>query len=405
MTETGKTDPLQGDILYIDPFSGVSGDMLLGAFISLGVPLPVVEGAIERVIPGEIVLEATEVRRSSLAGVRCLVRIKGGPRRRSLSEMLGLVRGADIPESVRDGSMRVLGRLGEAEARAHGAGSSVHLHELGGQDTLADVVGTLAALHALGVKAVRSGSINVGGGTVSTEHGTMPVPAPATAFILEGAPVKSVGPEVELTTPTGAALVVETATQFGPFPPMTVTAVGTGAGERDTEGFPNLLRLFLGQAAGARTLGESVMIECGLDDASPEYLAPVTEILQDSGALEVHMIPVHTKKGRVGILVRVLAEPGNEGSVVQALLDHSGSAGLRRWRVERDILPRETVTVETEYGSVRVKRWLTPSGVWRVKPEFEDVQEISRRTGKPSGELRDRILAVYYGQEGGGGGE
>lgn len=396
MSHHEHTSTVPGKILYIDPFSGVSGDMLLGALVSLGVPLKDITAAVDRVIPGEVSIEAEEVTRCSLAGTRCRVRLKGGPGRRSLDEMLDLIGGADLPRQVRDASLRVLSRLGEAEARAHGKNSSVHLHELGGQDTIADVVGTLTAVHSLGVTSVNTGPLNLGGGTVRTEHGTLPVPAPATVFLLKDVPVRSAGPEVELTTPTGAALIAEVTTGFGPLTPMTITAVGTGAGERDNEGLPNLIRLFLGEPQEGTAVDESVMMECGLDDVSPEYLAPLTELLQESGALEVHMIPAHTKKGRVGMLVRVLSSSADQDRLARVLLDHSGSAGLRSWRVRRNILKREMLTVDTPDGKVRVKRWLTPSGVWRVKPEYEDVQEISRRTGIAAGEIRDRVMAVYY---------
>lgn len=404
MTDVDKAGSTGGKILYIDPFSGVSGDMFLGALISLGTPLEMIREAVERVIPGEVAFHVAEEKRCSLAGTRCRVEITGGPGRRSLDGLLDLVREADLPRPVRDGAVNVLNRLGKAEALAHGSAGSVHLHELGGQDTLADVVGTLAAVHALSVDRVQAGPINLGAGTVRTEHGVMPVPAPATAFLLEGVPVRSMGPEVELTTPTGAALVTEIAGGYGPVPPMTITKVGTGAGGRDNEGYPNLLRVFLGRLEGPSAADDrSVMIECGLDDVSPEYLAPLTELLQGSGALEVHVIPAPTKKGRLGVLVRVLASPDDRERLVRILLDHSGTAGLRYWDAQRVILPREIVTVSTPHGEVRVKRWLTPSGVWRAKPEYEDVREIAQRTGMAAGELRDRVMAIYYGEKEGRG--
>ena len=383
-------------ILYIDPFSGISGDMLLGGLLSLDVPPRVLEDAIQAVIPGEIRFDISDVSRSGLAGKRCEVLVEGGPKRRSLEEMITLVREAGLPADIMGRSIEVLESLGNAEGRAHGSGKAVHLHELGGQDTLADVVGVMAGIHHLGFPRMLSGPVNVGAGFVETEHGTMPVPAPAAAGLLEGIPVFSRGPSVELTTPTGAALLRAIVSRFGPMPSMTIDTVAAGAGGRDNHGFPNLLRIFSGRSAVESRGSESVMIECGLDDVSPEYLAPLTGELHEAGAMEVHVISAYTKKGRVGVLLRVLVPSENRDKMLDAVLERSGSAGLRYWDVGRKILPREVVRVQTSHGEVGIKRWLLPSGRWRAKPEFDDINRISLATGIPSGEVRERAMALYY---------
>jgi hypothetical protein len=386
----------EAKILYIDPFSGVSGDMFLGALLSLGLPEQVLVDAVDKVIPGEVRFDISEVTRAGLAGTRCKVVVIDGPPRRSLDDMIALVGSADLANSIKNRCVRIIESLGEAEGKAHGAGKAVHLHELGGQDTLADLVGVTTGILHLGIGEIISGPINLGKGFVETEHGLMPVPAPATAHLVKGMSAFARGPAVELTTPTGAALIKELAAGFGPVPEMTVEQIGTGAGGRDNPDFPNLLRIFRGHIPRDLSMDESVMIECGIDDVSPEYLAPLTASLHEAGALEVHMIPAHTKKGRIGVLLRVLVPSGSEERMAHTVLDLSGSAGLRSWKVSRKILTREIVEIGSAFGKVRVKRWRSPSGRWRAKPEFEDIREVSESSGIPIGELREIIMAQYY---------
>ncbi len=390
-------------ILYIDPFSGVSGDMFLGAFLSLGVPLEVIVSAVEAVIPGEVELSAIPVTRSGLAGIACDVKVTGGPPGRTLEEMLDLVKTSGLPDPLIERVLRTLEYLGEAERKAHGKGKGpVHLHELGGQDTLTDIVGALAALEYLKPAQVRCGALNLGRGYVQTSHGRMPVPAPATAHLIEGMMVLADGPEVELTTPTGAAILKEIVEEFGPMGSMTVRVSGNGAGTRDFEDFPNLLRLFEGELGPDDKAVRSVIIECGIDDVSPEYLAPATEILQAAGAREVHVIPAFTKKGRMGTLLRVLAPEAGIQSLIDTVLETTGSAGLRYWSVHRAVQEREMVVVSTPYGEVSFKRWRTPSGQWRFKPEFEDVQLLAEKNGIPAAKMRDLVIAAYVSEVGDG---
>lgn len=390
-------------ILYIDPFSGASGDMLLGAFLSLGVPMEVISGAVDSVIPGEVELSALPVTRSGLAGVACEVKVVGGPQNRTLEEMMNLVEGSGLPDPVIQGALRTLQSLGEAERKAHGqTGGPVHLHELGGQDTLADIVGALAAVSYFDPDQVRCGAINLGRGFVQTSHGQMPVPAPATAHLVEGMAVFTDGPVAELTTPTGAAILREIVEEFGSIGPMTIQMSGNGAGSRDFKGFPNLLRMFLASKAPDDEALSAVIIECGIDDASPEYLAPATEVLLAAGAREVHVIPAFTKKGRMGVLLRVLAPEAEKQALINAVLETSGSAGLRFWRVDRTVLDREMITVKTPHGPVSFKRWRTPSGQWRFKPEFEDVQRLAEKAGIPAAKMRDLAVAAYVSEVGDG---
>jgi len=390
-------------ILYIDPFSGVSGDMLLGAFLSLGVPLEVISDAVEAVMPGEVELSAHPVTRSGLGGVACEVKIVGGPQSRTLEQMINLVAVSGLPEHVVGRALRTLESLGEAERKAHGQPDGpVHLHELGGQDTLADIVGALTALSYFDPQKVRCGAINLGRGYIQTSHGKMPVPAPATAHLVEGMTVFADGPDTELTTPTGASILKEIVGEFGPISPMTINLSGNGAGSRDFKGFPNLLRIFLASEVPEEEPLTAVIIECGIDDVSPEYLAPATEALQAAGAREVHVIPAFTKKGRIGVLLRVLAPIENKQKLIDTVLEVSGSAGLRFWGASRRVLDREIIAVTTPYGTVSFKRWRSPSGQWRFKPEFEDVQRLAEKAGIPAAKMRDLAVAAYVSEVGDG---
>jgi uncharacterized protein (TIGR00299 family) protein len=383
-------------ILHIDPFSGVSGDMLLGAFLSLGVPLEVIADAVESVIPGEIVFDPVPVKRSGLAGLLCRIDQVGGPGKRSLDEMLTLIDGSVLAPEIKEPALQALRVIGEAEAKVHGnADGPVHLHELGGQDTVTDIVGVMAAVHFISPVRINCGPVNLGSGFVDTSHGRMPVPAPATALLVRDIPVFTEGPPMELTTPTGAAIIGVLTDSYGTIPPMTVTGVGTGAGTRDHKGFPNLLRVFKGRSGSGAEKETAVMIECGVDDVSPEYLAPVSETLQSAGAKEVNLIPVFTKKGRMGALLRVLVSEEDAESLVAEVLRTTGSAGLRFWGVEREVLPRETLTVNTPHGPLPFKRWRSPAGRWRAKPEYEDVKRLAAEAGIPEMEMRDIAMASY----------
>ncbi len=387
--------------LHIDPFSGASGDMFLGALLSLGVPLDLISETVEKVVPGEVTLKAEEVKRGGLACTRCKVSVSDQSARRSMPQMLEVLEKAGLPGEFVDSCVGVLKILGVAEGRAHGEKQAVHLHELGGQDTIADIVGTLVAVEHLEVGRIVCGPVNLGRGFVETEHGTLPIPAPATAYILEGVPVFSEGPEAELTTPTGAALIKHLVSDFRPFSSMDIESVGMGAGGRENPDFPNILRVFLG-SEGETGQRKSVMIECGIDDISPEYMAPLYSSLHEKGAQEVHMIPAHTKKGRVGVLLRVLVPADLEDTLIDAILEESGSAGLRFWKVDRAVLPREVVKVETSCGLVSVKRWRMPSGNWRIKVEFDEVMKLSKRAGIRAERLRDEAVAAYYSEYGDG---
>jgi hypothetical protein len=274
----------------------------------------------------------------------------------------------------------VFAKLGEAEARVHGiAIDKVHFHEVGAMDSIADIAGACVALELLGVDELRCSAINVGSGTVKTEHGVLPVPAPATAALLEGKPVYARGPEVELTTPTGAALVATLASGFGAMPAMRVRSIGYGAGDRDFAEQPNVLRAMVGESAAAPEATLVSVIEANIDDASPQLLGYAIERLMAAGALDASLSPLQMKKNRPGSLLRVIAKPEDQEALAQLIFAETSTLGLRIHTAERRVEERRVVEVETEFGKIRVKI----SGHGTFAPEYEDCRSIAASTGTP----------------------
>jgi uncharacterized protein (TIGR00299 family) protein len=271
-------------------------------------------------------------------------------------------------------------RLGEAEAGVHGVPvENVHFHEVGAVDSIADIVGACVALDSLNVSEVHASAINVGSGTVQTEHGLLPVPAPATASLLAGKPIYSRGPEVELTTPTGAALAVTLASSFGPLPAMRISAIGHGAGDRDFKQHANVLRVLIGDRADVPEATLVSVIEANIDDSSPQVLGYALEKLMDAGALDAALSPLQMKKNRPGSLLRVNAKPEDQERLAQIVFAETSTLGLRIHAAERRVEPRSMVEVETPYGTIRGK--VSAQGAF--SPEFDDCKAIAQRTGTP----------------------
>jgi len=364
-------------IAVLDPSAGISGDMTLGALLALGVPVAWLEG-----LPGRLGLDGVRVavRNAMRCGVSCKqvsFEIPPQPHGRHVGQLVKLVEQAPLSPGVKERAVRAFRLLGEAEGRVHGvAPEKVHLHEVGAVDAVLDIVGAIEGFEHLGVNAVYHRPVAVGDGWVEAAHGRLPVPAPATAILLEGLDVSGGGPvHGEATTPTGATLLRILSTGAPP-DRWRVTAGGWGAGERDPKEYPNALRILLGETADE---AEAVtVLATDMDDLSPEYAEPLRQALADAGAVDVQMWPVQMKKGRTGLRVEALAPDRAAEAVAEALFRHSPTAGLRRWRAERTTLPRREVTVRlAENVPVRVKVLERPDGV-RVKPEYEDVLAAAR---------------------------
>ncbi|MGQ9532333.1 MAG: nickel pincer cofactor biosynthesis protein LarC [Desulfotomaculales bacterium] len=374
---------------YLDCCGGIAGDMLLAALIDAGADVNTLRGQLEGLGLAGWRLETWEERKHGLRGTRAAVVVTADHPERRLGEILGLLEAAPLPAGARETAVKVFLRLAEAEARVHGTTvDRVHFHEVGAVDAIVDVVGSLLALSQLNVERVYCSPLPTGQGYVKAKHGVLPVPAPATAELLRGVPLRSVAVEGELVTPTGAALATTLAAEFGPLPGMVVERIGYGLGSR-TYAIPNVLRVFVGRIAG-REPGREVLtvLETDIDDLSPEFFPYVDQLLRRAGALDVTLTQVVMKKGRPGVTVRVLCHPPDEEELVAILFRETTTLGVRVRREERVSLRREVVPVATPSGEVRVKvAYLPDSSVARLSPEYEDCRTVAERTRRPLAEV------------------
>jgi uncharacterized protein (TIGR00299 family) protein len=375
-------------IAYFDCFSGISGDMTLGALVDAGCNLAEMETHLRRLpVPGWKISSEKVVRRGFRA-THVKVESSDAQSHRSLSEILQLIERAGLPLPIAERASRIFRRLGEAEALVHGVPiEKVHFHEVGAVDAIVDIVGAAAGFEQLGIEEFFCSALNVGGGRVNTQHGNLPVPAPATAELLRGAPTYSNGIQRELVTPTGAAIVTTLASQFGSQPEMTVAAIGLGAGSAELAEQPNVLRLFIGESAARRddaTLDEDILVlEANLDDMSPQVYGYFAERALEAGALDVFSIPVQMKKNRPGQLVTVLCKPVDREKLSDLLFRETTTLGVRESNVKRRTLQRESIAVETSLGSIRMKVARLNGHILNVAPEYEDCQKIAAERGVP----------------------
>ncbi len=369
-------------VAYFDCFSGAAGDMILGALIDAGAELDTVQGQLDRLEVDGCAVGAEKVTKGGLAGTQITVAGESGAGapHRSLSDVREIIEGGSLSEPVTQRSLAIFGRLAEAEAAVHNCTvDKIHFHEVGAVDAIADIVGVSVALDALGVDRVVCSPIPVGSGTVTCAHGVLPIPAPATAKLLEGVPLADCEEVGELTTPTGAAILTTVAESFGPLPAMTIERVGYGAGRREGRHRPNLLRAILGSPVGGAEADEILILEANIDDASPEVVAYSIERLLDAGALDAYCTPIYMKKSRLGMLVTVLASPDRVTDIEQVLFAETTTLGVRRHGARRSKLAREIVQVETSFGPIGVKVGLRGGEVVTAAPEFEDCRAAARR--------------------------
>jgi uncharacterized protein (TIGR00299 family) protein len=378
-------------VAYFDCPAGASGDMILGALVDAGCPLAALEKALRMLGVSGWRLEAQPVERAGLRGTHLVVRTDPALRFHDLAALLAPVERSELPDTVKARAEAILRRLAEAESRVHQVPvEAVHFHEVGSLDTLVDVVGAVAGLDALGVETVRVSALPLGGGTVETAHGRLPVPAPATAELLRGFPVYDNGVQSELVTPTGAAILT-TLAQPGPPPAMTLAAQGWGAGTRELP-IPNLLRVLLGDAASPDgTLAEPLAaVETTIDDMSPQLYEPLMDRLFEAGALDVYLTPVVMKRSRPGIVLTAFAAPDRTADLAAILFRETTTIGVRWQRFERARLPRELVRVETSLGPITFKVSRLGGRPVTVTPEFEEVRRIARERGLPVREALER---------------
>jgi len=367
-------------IAILDPAAGISGDMTLGALLSLGVPVSWLEELPARLGIRDIRVRVRDVRRAGITCRQVQFDIPEQPHGRHVGDLVQLVERAPISDWVKQRAVRAFRLLGEAEGRVHGvAPERVHLHEVGAVDTVLDIVGAIEGFERLGVEAVHHFPVAVGQGWVESAHGRLPVPAPATAILLEGLEVTSTGPvEGEATTPTGAALL-RVLSAGAPPDRWRMVSSGWGAGQRDPKPYPNALRILLAETASEA--GRVVLLATDVDDMSPEYVEPLRQALVSAGALDVQTWQVQMKKGRSGFRVEVMAPETLADAVTAELFRHSTTAGVRRWIAERATLPRHQLTVRLDGVAVRVK--VLDGGGVRVKPEYDDVLAAAQALGRP----------------------
>lgn len=380
-------------IVWFNPFSGVSGDMLLGALLELGAPLDGVRSAVASTGLTGWTLDAERVRRGTLAATRAHVRLADDVVARPAAELAELVARAR-PGPVAELAGRAVEAIAQVEAELHGVPvAQVHLHEIGGVDTVVDTVGVAAALHLLGVDDVVCGPLALGSGVVDGSHGLLPLPAPATAALLAraGAPVCSTGLPGETVTPTGIALLLAAGARFGPVPDMTVRAVGHGAGGRDVPGRPNVLQALLGAplASPAGEVAPMTVLETTVDDVPGETLGYLVERVLAAGAADAWITPVVMKKSRPGHVVTVLVAPEHAAACELLVLRETGSLGLRRSTVARLAVPRRFSTVHVDGRPIRVKH-----GPWGAKPEHDDVARAAAALDLPLPEVAARARSA-----------
>ena len=382
-------------IAYFDCFSGISGDMTLGAFIDLGVPINWLKDNLSNLPLNGFDLSVSTVHRHGVHGKFVEVDTLEQDTSRHYSDIITLVNNSSLPDSVKERSLDIFDRIATAESHIHGCSKdSVHFHEVGAVDAIVDIVGTALCVDYLKIDRVLSSKIPLGKGFVSCQHGKLPVPAPATIEILKGIPVYGADIPHELVTPTGAAIITSLAEDFESIPGMEVEAVGYGAGTRDLEQRPNLLRIMIGKTEGVQRDVQNdrlLIVETCIDDMNPEVFGFLMERLFEDGALDVYWIPVFMKKNRPGTMVQVLCRMDQKETIANRIFTETTSIGVRYYEAFRSILSREQVEIETAFGPVAVKKVKNPDGSIRVVPEYEACKRIALEKNLPLRSVYERI--------------
>jgi uncharacterized protein (TIGR00299 family) protein len=385
-------------IVYFDLVGGASGDMILGSLVAAGAPLAEIDRRLRALPLDGFTLGEARVMRHGFEAFQLQVDAPDAKSHRHFTEIRRLLEGAKLPERVLRRALGTFERLGRAEAEAHQVPlEKVHFHEVGAIDAIVDIVGTAWALELLGVERCYASVIPQGRGLVRAAHGTLPVPAPATLRLLEGVPVQMLEIQAELTTPTGAALIVALCETIGEPVGMRPRKIGVATGQRDLAERPNVVRALVGDAldvAASGGAGGMDVLEATIDDMNPQLYGHVTEALFESGAVEVFLTAVQMKKGRPGTLITALCDPRRTTQVAERLFAESTTIGIRVRREGRIELKRSIATVETPFGAVRVKTAVLPSGEERRVPEYDDLRRIARESGRPLVEIMDAVRAI-----------
>jgi uncharacterized protein (TIGR00299 family) protein len=378
------------NLLYLDCQAGISGDMTVGALLDLGVPLEHLQSELGKLgLPaGSYQLSTARVERCHVAALKFEVAVHDHHTHRHYTGIDAMIAASSLPEPVRETARTIFRRLAEAESKVHGVPiDEVHFHEVGAVDSIVDIVATAICLDYLKVERIHISALPLGSGFVETAHGRLPVPAPATAELLRGLVTHGTCGEGERVTPTGAAIVAALATSSGVCPEMLFERIGSGAGSRDFNDCPNILRAFLGTVRLDKGSDEVIEASCNLDDVTPEVIGYVQELLLESGALDVWLVPIQMKKGRPGVLLSFLCRAPDLERLAALLMSETGTLGVRYHSLRRIVQPRRIEERLTQFGPVRFK--VSGQG---EKPEYEDCRRIARERGIPCRDVMQQLL-------------
>ena len=384
-------------LAYFDCFSGISGDMILGALVDAGVGIDVLRGELEKLnLPG-YEITALKVMRSGIASTKVHVCLAESEQPvRHLADIKKIIQSSSLSPAVKERSLAIFGRLAEAEAKVHGTDpEKVHFHEVGAVDAIVDIVGSVIGLELLGIKEIHASPVNLGSGTITTAHGTLPVPAPATVELLKGVPAYGSSISFELTTPTGSVILTTVSSSFGPMPNMKLLKTAYGAGGRDIPGQPNVLRLLIGEASTHYEADTSLVIETNIDDMNPQVYDYVIEKLMQQGAQDVYLTPIIMKKGRPAILLSVLTDKAKRDAVLDTIFRETTSIGVRIREVGRMKLVREIKEVVTRFGKIRIKVSKLSDETLTATPEYEDCRKIAEEQQAPLKKVIEEAKSVF----------
>jgi len=383
-------------IAYFDCFSGISGDMILGAFIDLGLDLDKLNAHLSKMKLGGYKIAVSREKRGAISGTRLNIQVEEDKQpHRSMAQIREIIAESKLPGQVKETSLAILERLARVEGNLHQQSpEDVHFHEIGAADSIVDMVGACIGLHLLDIKKVVASPLPLGRGFVQCQHGMLPLPAPATLALLENTPVYDSGQQREMVTPTGAAILTTICSNYGGFPTMSIAKVGYGVGRHLEDHPPNLLRVVLGQTTVEAVKEKLLMVETSIDDMNPELYGHLMEQLLNAGGLDVNVLPAQMKKNRPGQLLRVLVPEGLRETVLQILFSETTTLGVRIQEVERYSLPRHTIRVQTPFGNLPVKVATNPLGNHVFAPEYDACQQAARKHQVP---LRQVYEEAVYG--------
>ena len=379
-------------IAYFDCFSGISGDMIVGALIDAGVKLKELRDELDKLKISGFKLRREKTARGGLSGTKFNVEVHEEGMRRTINDIISIIDKSDLSTPIKKSGKKIFLQLATVEAKIHNKSiEKIHFHEVGGLDSIIDIIGSLICLNKLEIEAVYTSKIHLGTGFVQTQHGNIPVPVPATIALLKGVPVYSTGIQSELVTPTGAAILKTLCKSFGPMPEMQIERIGYGAGNRELQ-IPNLLRVYIGESPDINYEKDNVIVlQTDLDDMNPQVFGYISELLLAEGALDVSMTPIFMKKARPGVSLSVMTTEEKFENILSIIFRETTTLGVRIHRLERRKLTRETIPIQTKWGKVRVKVGKMRGEIKKITPEYEDCRKIATEQGLPLKDVYEEV--------------